>query len=143
MGAMQRRKGGDGERELARLLADELGADVRRRCRQHPGDSDVLGVDGWAVECKRVRAASRGDLVAWWRQAVAQAQVTGELPALFVRCDRSPWRCVWPLAVAFGVPVADGWRDFEMTCETSIAGWAAVVREQQAARERETVEVAE
>ncbi|WP_233881025.1 putative PDDEXK endonuclease [Paraburkholderia flagellata] len=143
MGAMQRRKGGSGERELAHLLADELGADVRRRCRQHPGDSDVLGVDGWACEVKRHARATRSDVRAWWGQTVEQAAASGETPMLAYRLDRSPWRCVWPLAVALGVPVVGGWRDFDMTCETSIAGWAAVVREHATAREREAVEVAQ
>lgn len=143
MGAMQRRKGGSGERELAHLLADELGADVRRRCRQHPGDSDVLGVPGWAVECKRVKSAPRGDVATWWRQSVGQAQATGELPALFVRADRCEWRATWPAMLLMGGARSDGWLAFEWTCESSLAVWAAVVREQAAARKSETVEVAQ
>jgi Holliday junction resolvase len=140
---MPRRKGGAGERELAHLLADELGADVRRRCRQHPGDSDVLGVDGWAIECKRVRAASRGDLSAWWAQAVAQAQASGELPMLAYRADRAPWRVLWPALALMGGSRTAEWLAFNWTCESSVGVWASVVREQQAPREREAVEVAQ
>lgn len=40
MSAMQRRKGADGERELARLLREHLGADVTRNLLQsrHSGE---------------------------------------------------------------------------------------------------------
>ncbi|MBC8739024.1 hypothetical protein F6X40_19920 [Paraburkholderia sp. UCT31] len=137
MGLASRTKGGSGERELAHLLADELGADVRRRVRQHPNDSDLLGISEWAIECKRVKSAPRGDVAMWWRQCVAQAQASGDLPALFVRADRSPWRAIWPALVLVGGARTAEWLVFEWTCESSIGVWCAVVRE------RGTVEVAE
>ena len=46
MGAMQRTKGQTGEREAAALIRDLTGWDVRRRVRQHDGDSDLEGVPG-------------------------------------------------------------------------------------------------
>ena len=42
MGAMSRNKGKTGEREAAALLSDLLGLDIRRRVRQHDGDSDLV-----------------------------------------------------------------------------------------------------
>ncbi|CAG4924650.1 putative PDDEXK endonuclease [Paraburkholderia saeva] len=133
MGLASRTKGQAGERELAHLLACELGADVRRRCRQHPNDSDLLGIDGWAIECKRVKSAPRGDVATWWRQCVGQSQANGELPALFVRADRSPWRCIWPALVLIGGTHTDEWLAFEWTAESSLQTWCAVVREYAAA----------
>jgi Holliday junction resolvase len=97
MSALSRAKGQAGERELARLLTELSGRDVTRRVRQHSGDSDLLGLDGWAIECKRARAAPLA-LIAreWWPQAVAQARAHGGVPLLCFRADRAPWRAVWP-----------------------------------------------
>ena len=45
MAGLSRNKGKAGERELARLLAELTGHDVRRRVRQHDGDDDLVGVN--------------------------------------------------------------------------------------------------
>ncbi len=97
MGSLSRTKGAAGERELAALLSELSGRDVRRRVRQHAGDSDLLGLDQWVIECKRARTAPLS-LVAreWWPQAVAQARAQGAVPLLCFRADRQPWRAVWP-----------------------------------------------
>ena len=79
MAAMQRTKGAAGERELARLLRDHLGAEVVRNWVQaRPGGADLLGVHGWAIEVKR---AARARLNEWWQQTCQQADVTGQRPA--------------------------------------------------------------
>jgi len=96
MSAMQRTKGHAGERELAALLAELTGHDVRRRVRQHQGDSDLEGLPGWSVECKRYRSAAPCEVAGWWAQAASQAEQDGTRPVLFYRLDRHPWRCVWP-----------------------------------------------
>ncbi|HRN76601.1 hypothetical protein [Ottowia sp.] len=129
MAMMSRRKGKTGEREIANLLADLTGCDVRRRVRQHDGDSDLEGLTGWCVECKRHAKASRADIAAWWRQAVAQAEATGALPVLFFRVDRADWRAVWPLAVNLTEQRAAMWTGYEWTAEGSIEAWCAVYRE--------------
>lgn len=88
MGAMQTSKGKEGERELARLLREHLGATVVRNLAQaRQGGADLLGIDGWAVEVKR---AARARLSEWWLQTCAQADMTGLRPALFYRLDRHP-----------------------------------------------------
>lgn len=97
MGALSRNKGKAGERELARLLSELTGYDVRRRVRQHDGDSDLVGIPGWSIEAKRYSSASAADLARWWQQAAAQAAADGALPLLCWRADRMrDWRFHWP-----------------------------------------------
>ncbi|GAB1387639.1 hypothetical protein MASR1M59_27870 [Melaminivora sp.] len=97
MGGMSRTKGQSGERELARLLAELTGKDVRRRVRQHDGDSDLVGLPGWSIECKRYASASAADIGRWWQQAAAQAAADGAVPLLCWRADRmKDWRFHWP-----------------------------------------------
>lgn len=134
MGAMQRTKGQTGEREAAALIRDLTGWDVRRRVRQHDGDSDLEGVPGWSVEIKRHASAGRADIRAWWAQAVAQAQRTGALPVLLYRRDRDQWRAVWPVAVHLGLQTTEMWTGYEWTVEGTPEAWAAVVREINARR---------
>ncbi|MFT3818321.1 MAG: hypothetical protein QM750_11930 [Rubrivivax sp.] len=124
---MQRDKGKAGEREAAGLIRDLTGWDVRRRVRQHDGDSDLVGVPGWTVEVKRRRSATQADLARWWAQAVAQAGA--ELPVLLYRVDRGDWRAVWPLAALLVQQRADYWRAYEWAADTSVEAWAAVARE--------------
>lgn len=94
MTKMQRTKGQAGEREAAALLASITGHEVKRRVRQHDGDSD-LDFPGWAVEIKRHAEAPPHSIAGWWRQCVAQAERAGLPPLLLYRADRRPWRAVW------------------------------------------------
>jgi hypothetical protein len=96
MAGLSLNKGKAGEREAANLLALVTGFDVRRRVRQHQGDSDLEGVPGWSLEVKRHAAAPPAKVAEWWSQAVAQAQRTNTLPLLVFRADRGGWRCIWP-----------------------------------------------
>ena len=89
MSAMQRTKGQTGERGIAALIRDLTGWNAQRRVRQHGGDSDLLGVPGWAIEVKRHKAAPRGQIARWWRQTVEQAGQ--DVPVLFYRADRDQW----------------------------------------------------
>lgn len=125
MGIASRNKGKRGEREVARLLSDLLGVDARRLVRQHAGDSDVVGVDGWVIEVKRCERATPADISRWWDQAVAQAQADNGLPALFYRQNRRDWRVVWPLSVTIGAKYQ--WQEYSYAVESSPAAWAAVV----------------
>jgi hypothetical protein len=132
---MQRTKGKAGEREVAAIIADLTGWQVRRRVRQHEGDSDLEGVPGWSLEVKRHRAAAAGDIGAWWLQAVAQAGRSGATPLLLYRADRAEWRARWPLALLLtGSPQAT-WRSNDWTADTTVAAWAAVARELQSRRD--------
>ena len=129
MAMMSRNKGKAGEREIAALLADLTGCDVRRRVRQHDGDSDLEGLPGWCVEVKRHARATRALIAGWWAQAVSQAERTSAVPLLLYRADRDAWRAVWPLSVNLTMQTAAMWRGYEWTAEGSPEAWAAVFRE--------------
>ena len=129
MGAMSRTKGKAGERELARLVSDLTGWEVKRRVRQHEGDSDLDGVPGWSIEVKRHKVAPRADIRAWWVQAVAQAIAEKACPLLFYRADRGDWRAVWPVARLLIEQQAEMWTGYEWTADTSVDAWAAVARD--------------
>jgi hypothetical protein len=129
MSAMSRTKGNTGEREIAARVRELTGWDVRRRVRQHDGDSDLEGVPGWSVEVKRHAHAARGDIARWWAQAVAQAERTSSVPVLFFRQDRDQWRAVWPLAVHLVQQRAAMWRDYAWTVEGAVEAWATAARE--------------
>lgn len=125
MTALSRRKGASAEREVAAIIRDLTGWDVRRRVRQHDGDSDLEGVPGWSLEVKRHAKAPRASVRGWWQQAVRQAAPSDSLPCLVYRADRDVWRAVWPVGALTG----EAWRDYEATAESSIHAWLGVVRE--------------
>lgn len=123
MGAAQRSKGQRGEREIAGIVRDLTGWDVRRRVRQHDGDSDLEGVPGWAVEVKNHKKASLADVRGWWDQAVSQAK--DGRPVLFYKRQRGQWRAVWAFPWSFSHAL-----DYQWTVEGSIEAWAYVAREE-------------
>ena len=89
MSASQRRKGAAAEREVLRLLGEELGQVLQRNIQQtRDGGADCLCVKGWAIEVKRQEALSRP---AWWRQACEQASRVQAEPMLLYRRSRAPW----------------------------------------------------
>jgi len=94
-GRMARTKGQSGELEVVRIIRELTGRDVRRRCRQHAGDSDLEGLPGWCVEVKRHATATPGQISGWWSQACQQAHASHAAPVLFYRGDKQGWRVVW------------------------------------------------
>jgi Holliday junction resolvase len=128
MPALSRTKGAAAERELARLLMDELGGSVTRNLTQaRGGGHDLDGVPGWAVEVKRARKATRADLRAWWTQAESQAERAGLRPALAFREDRGPWLVAVRLSDLR--PGLGPWPGLEWAAVLSLAAWCALVRE--------------
>lgn len=125
MGMKSRNKGKDGEREIAAIVRDLTGWEVRRRVRQLDGESDLEGVPAFSVEVKRHAVATRSDIRAWWDQANAQATAEGKVPVLFYRRDRDEWRAVWPMSLD-GVPAARG---YGWTVEAGVEVWAAAACE--------------
>ncbi|MGC9217388.1 hypothetical protein [Acidithiobacillus sp.] len=92
-GIASRRKGADGERELIRLLRDAFpGLELRRDLRQYQtgGLTDVLGLPGYAVEVKRRRRITQGQVDAWWSPLARHAD--GVEPVLAYRQDKQGWR---------------------------------------------------
>ena len=126
MGMKWRTKGKTGEREIAALIRDLTGWDVKRRVRQHEGGSDLEGVPKWCVEVKRHARAARADVRGWWEQAARQATAERLLPVLFYRQDRDEWRAVWPVAVGLALQTGCMWSGYEWTCEGSVEACAAV-----------------
>ncbi len=90
MSAASRNKGAAAERELLKLLGEELGHVLQRNITQtRGGGADCLEVKGFAIEIKRQERMSRP---AWWRQACEQAERVNAEPMLFYRRNREPWR---------------------------------------------------
>lgn len=110
---------------LANELKDLLGLDVRRRVRNHAGESDLTGMPGWAVECKHCATPA---LPAWWKQTVSQAQ-RGEIPVLFYKLPRKPFRAVVPASLFLGGAAET---DTDYTIEMSLTCFAALYREREA-----------
>ena len=89
MSASQRRKGAQAEREVLKLLGEELGQMLHRNLTQtREGGADCLCVKGFALEIKRQEALSRP---AWWRQACEQASRVQAEPMLLYRRSREAW----------------------------------------------------
>lgn len=89
-------KGAAFERETAKAFMDALGIDdVKRDLEQYrEGDhGDLIGIDGWVIECKRYKHGPIGGREEWWQQAVAAANRTGSQPVLVFKYDRQPVQC--------------------------------------------------
>ncbi len=89
-----RDKGCRGERELANKLK-EYGFDCRRGqqfCGNN-GDADVVGLEGFHIECKRVEALS---LYKALSQAKSDAK-NGDMPVVMHRKNNCEWVVIQPL----------------------------------------------
>lgn len=103
---MQRNKGAAGERELCRLLSEELGVTVQRNISQsRAGGADCLEVKGFAIECKRQESLSRPS---WWAQAVEQGRNVGAEPIVFYRRSREPWQALIKQGDGYRLATWDG-----------------------------------
>lgn len=123
-GGFSRDKGKRGEREVAAMISDLLGMEVKRRVRQHEGDSDLMGIPDWSIEVKNCATLS---LPAWWRQTVEQA---GDMmPVLFYKIPRKGWRCMWPISCLLVYQEHAFWKDMTYAVDTTPETWATVVRE--------------
>lgn len=131
MSKFSRDKGRRGELEIARIVNELTGWDVKRRVRQHDGDSDIEGIPGWSVEVKNCATLA---IPEWWRQAVRQSVGSG-FPVLFYKVPRKGWRAMWPLAPVISTakidasPGAGEWLDERFACHSTVEAWACVARE--------------
>ena len=79
-----RSKGHKFEREVVNLIKDHLGIDAKRNLMQTAeGGFYVLGVPGWAIECKRYAVAKPADIKRFWLQACQQSE-QGKQPVLIM-----------------------------------------------------------
>jgi hypothetical protein len=93
MGKMQRNKGAAAEREVFKILADELGVNIKRDLSQTQDGGCDFSLANYACEIKRQEALQ---LRTWWKQACDSAETTGEIPAVIYRQSRQPWRVMLP-----------------------------------------------
>jgi Holliday junction resolvase len=104
-GARSRRRGADGERELAKILQDK-GFDVKRGMVFY-GQSDVVGLKGVHIEVKRVERLNVHQAM---RQSVEEAKEKGDgIPVVMFRRNREPW-----MVLSFlddWLPMYGAWRE--------------------------------
>lgn len=87
-GRGSRKKGQNGELELARILRDQYGYDVHRGYTFH-NESDCVGLDGIHIEVKRREKIS---IYEWMEQAIEEAKKRMDgLPVVFFRKNRKEW----------------------------------------------------
>jgi Holliday junction resolvase len=127
MSINSRTKGAAGERELIREIEEWTGIRLERNLAQSfAGGHDLIGLDHWAIECKRYRSISEADKRAFWAQAVRQAARVDKMPAVAFRQDRQPWRVliVYP-AQSELYPL----EDYRAPCEIELELFCALIRE--------------
>lgn len=89
IGRSSRRKGADGERELAKILSDKLGVENIRRGLVFIRESDIIGLKGIHIECKRVERLNIEEAM---KQARNEAEKRKDgRPTLFHRRNRKGW----------------------------------------------------
>ena len=99
MSKMSRNKGASSERELLKLLSEELGLEKglnRNLSQTRGGGADCIELSGWAIEVKR---QEKLNIMKWWEQTVAQCK-NGRAPLLFYRQSRYPWTAMMCLTSA-------------------------------------------
>lgn len=103
-----RNKGASFERELSKVLFDELGLNFKRDIEQYreSDHGDLICVDmpdfPFSIEAKRYRAGY-GIQPTWWTQCCNAAKATGKLPLLVYKYDRLPIRWRFPVAAIVGM----------------------------------------
>ena len=98
-----RNKGAAWEREVAKMLLDELGIGFKRDLEQYRAGEhgDLIPGDPafpFTLELKRYKDGPIGGQSAWWQQTCIAAKREGNFPALLYKYDRKPMRCVIPMA---------------------------------------------
>lgn len=100
-----RNKGATFEREIAKLLHDDLGIGFKRDIEQYRAadHGDLIPEDPdfpFVVECKRY-AKGTGCAPDWWAQAQRAADAAGKLPCVIYKYDRREIRCVVPFTALY------------------------------------------
>lgn len=95
MGAGQRRKGANGERELCALLSETFGTVVKRRLGQARDGQHDVDLPPYRIECKRRMRV--GNLYEWMAQCQVDA-AAHEVPVVMLRADGKGWLVVMEFA---------------------------------------------
>jgi Holliday junction resolvase len=83
-----RNKGAAGEREVAKILADNLGFVVKRNLSQSRDGADDITIQKFRVEVKRQETLS----IDKWSAQVESCAKPGEVPVVIYRRNGQPWR---------------------------------------------------
>jgi hypothetical protein len=83
-----RNKGAGGEREVAKILADNLGFVVKRNLSQSRDGADDITIQKFRVEVKRQETLS----IDKWSAQVESCAKPGEVPVVIYRRNGQPWR---------------------------------------------------
>lgn len=122
-----RNKGAAGERELIKAIYDLTGIELKRNYSQTAfGGHDLMGLDDWAIECKRYAMADNASKKMWWRQAVEQAGRVDKCPIVIYRADRQPWRCIMQFPLYKELYSIE---DYRCTCELDLELFCGMLRE--------------
>jgi len=122
-----RNKGASWERTVAAMVKESLGATVKRDLEQYrSGDrGDLIGLDGFVIECKRYKMANGGHHHQdWWNQVVKAADSQGCHPALIYKYDRAEPKVVVRLSF-----LNSDFEGKEDTVTISFDTWCMLVRE--------------
>jgi hypothetical protein len=115
-----RAKGASGEREFCKWISDSLDLEhtpTRNLEQVRSGGADILGVDPFVFEIKRVERVNRKK---WWLQVKAAAE-PGSIPVVAYRQNRKPWEFLIPascIGLTYGYIVLE---------EKEFTAWARLV----------------
>lgn len=87
-GRGKRNKGAAGEREVAGILKDQLGFEVKRNLGQARDGADDITIQKFRIEVKRQETLK----VDVWSKQVEDCSQVGEVPVLIYRRNGQPWR---------------------------------------------------
>ena len=120
-------KGANFERELARMIHEELGVEVKRDLEQYrvSDHGDLIGLDGWTIEAKRYASNAGGNYKPeWWSQVTSASNANCTQPVLIFKYDRQPIKCVVRLS-----SINADFADKDNTAVISFPTWCMLVRE--------------
>tara|TARA_R110000772_G_scaffold31767_4_gene78103 strand:- start:31 stop:426 length:396 start_codon:yes stop_codon:yes gene_type:complete len=125
-----RNKGAAFERDIAKMLHDELGISFKRDLEQYRegAHGDLIPSDPefpFTLELKRYADGPIGGQKSWWAQTCVAARREDKYPALIYRYDRQPIRCVVPMS-----PFR--WEDDGYVVEMEFDAFCYLVRETMA-----------
>lgn len=95
-GNHSRTKGASAERQVIKLIEDELGVKLKRNLMQSfEGGHDLQGegcLADFAIEIKHYAKVTNALIKQWWIQAVEQAERVKKHPVLIYRGDREQFK---------------------------------------------------
>ena len=120
-----RNKGRRGEREVIEVIKTLTDIQLEVNYSQtYGGGHDLLGAEPYAIEVKRRKTITQGDVRQWWVQTWEQADKVSLIPCLWYRADRQQWQVVIPHSNKL---LPDD--DFNCTATINPELWAKIYKE--------------